>query len=288
MAKREENKYRLKRHEGFYLREGWVEKAINALKDGKLAFSKAEGVKTLGIGSNMVKSLRFWLIASGIISDTTGELTEMGRAILECDPYLDDLFSWWMVHINLASNYKEAPVFNILFNAPKLKNFNQEALTKVILTTMEEREIDMANSGMAKDDVSVFVRSYVEQVSDDPEDNMVCPLSRLSLMKEVKKGLNFLSASYKKLPMMAVYYAIAKVMENEETDSINIDDLISANNSPVKIMNLDKNLLYTYLNDLSRAGLLTINRTAGLNMIYLQGKLTAEQIVRQYFEGGSL
>ena len=107
-------------------------------------------------------------------------------------------------------------------------------------------------------------------------------------MKEDKKGLNFLSASYKKLPTIAVFYAIAKVMENEGTDSINIDDLTTANNSPVKIMNLDKNLLYTYLTDLSHAGLLTVNRTAGLNMIYLKEKMDSAQIVRRYFEGGTL
>ena len=55
---------KLKRSESFYIREGWIEKAINTIKEADHnIFTKNEGVRYLGIGSNMVKGLKYWLKA---------------------------------------------------------------------------------------------------------------------------------------------------------------------------------------------------------------------------------
>ena len=57
-------KLKLRRHESFAIREGWIEKGLNAVNQHhKLTFSKSDGVKILGIGSNMVKSLKYWMVA---------------------------------------------------------------------------------------------------------------------------------------------------------------------------------------------------------------------------------
>lgn len=279
------NKLRLKRHESFYLREGWMEKALVILQNQNVSFSKVEGIKTFGIGSNMVKSLRYWLIATGLLDDKNNALTELANTIIKFDLYLDELFTWWILHINLTSNYEDAPVFNLLFNFPRLKNFTTASLVDLILDYMKENEIDMSNASLVKDDVSVFVRSYCDQKSADPEDNLNCPFGKLCLMREDKKGINFVQASSKKLPAMAVYYSIQKFLKQEKTDSINIDDLISADDSPTKILNMDKNLFYAYLNELQVADLITINRTAGLNMIYLNKTLSLDEIFERQFGG---
>ena len=69
-----------------------------------------------------------------------------------------------------------------------------------------------------------------------------------------------------------------------EKDNISINDLISIENSPIKILNLDKNLLNEYLDEMKRNNLIIINRTAGLNMIYLNKKMTLEEIIREYYD----
>ena len=52
-------KLRLKRHGSFSIREGWFEKAIDSIKENEQSvFSKGNGVAILGIGANMVTSLR--------------------------------------------------------------------------------------------------------------------------------------------------------------------------------------------------------------------------------------
>ena len=108
---------RLKRHETFSIREGWIEKGINKIKD--------EGSKKLGLGSNMVKSLRYWLSACGLVSfntQTGAKLTDIGELIQEHDPYLNDINSWWIIHYLLVKNSNnDAPVLNAIFNMSMTK-----------------------------------------------------------------------------------------------------------------------------------------------------------------------
>ena len=56
-------------------------------------------------------------------------------------------------------------------------------------------------------------------------------------------------------------------------------------NNPMNLFCLDKNIFYLYLNDMKEKGLITINKTAGLNMIYIQKNLNEEEIFSLFFEG---
>ena len=109
-------KLRLKRHGTFHIRDGWMEKALNAINennDDKSIFRKEVGVANLGIGSMMVTSLRYWMIASEIINEKDSQLTDFGRLLIEYDRYLDESFSWWMIHLHLVSNFNDSPVFRV-------------------------------------------------------------------------------------------------------------------------------------------------------------------------------
>ena len=50
-------KLKLKKNESFFIREGWIEKALNT-KDiqEKNIFGKENGIQILGIGAKMVRS----------------------------------------------------------------------------------------------------------------------------------------------------------------------------------------------------------------------------------------
>ena len=279
-------KLRLKRHGSFSIREGWFEKAIDSIKESdKSVFSKENGVATLGIGANMVTSLRFWLSASGIIFDKNSLFTDLGNLLVKYDPYLDSEFSWWMIHRNLVSNRKDAPIFNIIFNEFTVKNFTKGTMNQFILNYMEENDCDMSNSSQVDADTTVLLRTYINEKVLNPEDNLNSPLGKLGLLKKGSDGLyNFTQPSYEVLPYQVVYSSLLNCLEDEEKkNGINIDDLISKNNSPSKIYKLDKNLLYLYLNDMKQVGLVTINKTAGLNMLYLQKELSEKELFNDFF-----
>ena len=58
-------------HETFYIRKGWLTKGMKYVKKMPDVFTSKEHnpMDTLGIGSNMVKSLRYWLTTVGLLTD---------------------------------------------------------------------------------------------------------------------------------------------------------------------------------------------------------------------------
>lgn len=280
-------KLRLKRHGSFSIREGWFEKAIDSIKDNdKSVFGKENGVATLGIGANMVTSLRYWLIASEVIMEKNSMFTEFGKLLVEYDPYLDSDFSWWMIHQHLASNFKGAPIFNIVFNRFNIKNFTKETMNQFVLNYMQENGIDMSNSSQVDADTTVLLKTYIKERVNNPEDNLNSPLGKLGLLKKNSEGLfNFTQPSYEVLPYQVVYYGLLSCLDEDEMkNGINIDDLINKENSPSRIFKLDKNLLYLYLNDMRQSEIVTINKTAGLNMLYLQQIKSEKEIFEDFFK----
>lgn len=70
-------KIKLQGHEKFALREGWINKALMILPENPDAFTRKDATDLFGIGSNMVKSLRYWMRALGLTNFSGTELSEM-------------------------------------------------------------------------------------------------------------------------------------------------------------------------------------------------------------------
>jgi len=280
-----EEKIYFKKSESFYIREGWIEKAINIVAKRDDVFSKNNGVQLLGIGSNMVKGLKYWLSASSIIETNASRsyLTEFGSMLLKYDKYLEDTFSWVLIHYFLSTNYSKCPVFNIFFNSG-LKEFTKESLSKFVIDFLHSKNYNNFLNDYVYDDVGIFVKSYVdEEVINNPEENNHCPLADLSLLKEDNKKYKRNSPKYSSTSPLIIYYSLTKCYENN--NEFNIDDLFEKENNPLKIFNLDKTTFFQYIDDCAKRGLLKINKTADLNTIYLIKRLTLTQLFEKYFGG---
>ena len=280
------NKVKMKRHESFSIREGWLSKGLLAIKKDNKVFSSAEATDILGIGTNMVKSLKYWLYATNLIKDYKNsiELTELGKLVIEFDPYMEDEFTWWMIHINMLLNQEDFYVGNIFFNKCVSKNFSKEDVFNIVSETLNSNKLDF-NEKILVDEINTIIKTYVVDNSDDtPENNFNCPLADLELLKRISKdNYERLKPNYRNLHYLVVYFLILNLLDGREY--ISIDEIIKINNSPVKLLNLDKNLLNDYLDDMRRNNLITINRTAGLNMIYISNSLNIEEIFSKYFSG---
>lgn len=62
-------KIKLQGHEKFTLREGWINKGLMILPDKADAFTRKDATDLFGIGSNMIKSLRYWMRAFGLTNN---------------------------------------------------------------------------------------------------------------------------------------------------------------------------------------------------------------------------
>lgn len=271
---------KLKKNETFYIREGWFEKSINTIKEQNTnIFYKNEGIGYLGVGSNMVKSLKYWLKAANIIEGLNNNLTEFGELLYINDRYLDDVFSWFFIHYFLTANKDESPLANEIFNS-SIQTFDKIGMIEYLMKQFSHED-KKVNKKYVESDLNVFIKSYInEDLYANPEDNYICPLSRLKLLKKEKDIYRKTKPAYSTLSYLIVYYSLCQIYKGS---SFEIEDSMNLPNSPVKIFNLDKYMYLQYLDDAKRNELITINRTAGLNTVYFEKELSLKDIFREKF-----
>src|SRR5258708_33622 len=104
--------YRVSGHESFTCRYAWLPKVVEQLQHDERLFSDEENAMVkLGVGKNMVRSIRFWAQSSDIaISNGKGSghyLTKFATSLLGdkgLDRYLEDTRTLWLLHWKLATN----------------------------------------------------------------------------------------------------------------------------------------------------------------------------------------
>ena len=94
------------RNETFNLRYSWLNKGLKEFKRNKNVFLLEEATLTLGVGKNMVNSIKYWLNAYQIIDFSNKEpiQTRFGEIIENYDPYLENIKSLWLLHWKLCTN----------------------------------------------------------------------------------------------------------------------------------------------------------------------------------------
>ena len=121
------------RNETFFLRYGWIAKGLSAYQQDSKIFNEVDAPLKLGVGKNMVSSIKYWLKAYDIISPE-GEITEFGTKIFDLttglDPYSEDEMTHWLLHWKLCKNLNEATLYFWFFNIFKKANFTLSQLEK--------------------------------------------------------------------------------------------------------------------------------------------------------------
>lgn len=278
---------KLKRHETFSIREGWIEKGLHYINQDARSMSKECGTSVFGLGSNMVKSLRYWLTASRLATFRNGYayLSELGELILKNDPFVDDDFSLWLIHLYLVTNESDSPVFNAIFNL-NYSQFDKDFLIDRVPPKLAEFGYDQITSiSSLESDISIFLKSYYSEDYSNPENNMNCPLARLNLFScEGKKIYLRKTPTFNKLDFRIVYLTLLICINSDSPQiSFNIEDIYSMRNNPLYILNLSKSALFYYLEEMQKNEYIKFNKTAGLNVVFIEHIKTLQEVVNDYF-----
>lgn len=278
--------FRFKGHESFIIREGWLNKGIQEVKNNPRVFYENSGADALGVGPNMAKSIRYWLKCSGLTEENRREviLTRLGEMILEKDPYFEDLFSLWVVHCNIVRNQEQATAWQLFFQKFDYEEFTREELDREMLGFAKQIAGDQKVSERSvKDDCDAILRMYTRKQAKDsnPEEKNISPFGKMGLLKETEEGFAKEQPELHKLPEEIVWYLITGMMQKE--NGISIEELLTAPDSPGKALNLKRTGLMELLERLERKDKLIVNQTAGLDMVYLPEKIQPEQVIREYY-----
>lgn len=304
-----EGKYRISGHESFPCRYTWLPKAVRGLGENpKLFADEAEAMVDLGVGKNMVRSIRFWAQAAGVLTAEKGSgysLTKFGLALLGprgVDRFLEDIRTLWLIHWNLATD-----VENPLLAWDYLLNRWQdpELIASAVLRALQKevmRENDSPSPVTLEQHFKTFLHTYVPtrgRKGEVQEDNLDCPLVELEFI--VKVGDRELDRSLGKREAIYVFRRDQKPeittelfvyclhdfwLKRHKTEStLPLREVAHGHGSPGQILKLPEEDIRARVEVLARqtGGFFTYNESANLQQIHRHGNRESIELLKEIY-----
>ena len=285
-------------HETFFIRKGWLSKGMRCVSQKPDVFvDKNENpMDVLGIGANMVKSLRYWLQAVGLTSEPSRgkriqSFTKFGELVFQHDPYTEEIGTLYLLQYKLVINEDMAPAWYYFFNEFNVHDFDKDDFLEQIQNYLKMKGINVALRSLA-DDFTCIINTYVPknkstQPKDSPENNITCPLGELGLIDILgKKGKTVL---YRKAIPMAKSFnpwvVLAVILEQAQgKEEVGLNELLNGKRNIGKVFNIDSICMLETLHEIERIGEIKIIRTAGLDVIRINNiHRTFEECVENYY-----
>jgi Protein of unknown function (DUF4007) len=234
------------RHETFAIRHGWLSKGLSRIRENADGFHvNLDTADTLGLGSKMVKSLSYWLEASGVASvDSQARsrrlsVSPMGEVIAERDPYFEFPASWWFVHIALAS--REGSVFGWFFNDFQRRSFDRLDCVDAYQRHLRDRAVKPPNVEMIQRDVSCLLASYADEPGkmQDPEDGTICPLTDLGLVAYHRDTRRFERVvPYDGISAELLLASASRLGQSAGLEAVSVGELATWRHGPGRILHM--------------------------------------------------
>lgn len=277
--------YKIKGHEKFTLREGWLNKGLLCVINDNRLFLGIEGADKLGVGSNMVKAIRYYMQSFKLIdeSQTTGTtLSALGQVIYDNDLYFEDIFTMWLLHSNIAKNSERSTMWYLFFNKCNAEEFKKEELFELL-----KKELfkfigkDNTPDSSIKDDIDVLLNMYSKSnENDDPEDKTSCPMATLGLIKKDKDIYIKQQPDLRKVSEWVILYEVS-CMFGDGASSKSIDAIAEEIGN---IYHMTKVTVNSYLDRLDNMGYIRVDRTAGLDVIYPIKMMQSIDVIKEYYK----
>lgn len=286
-------KYTFSGHDSFQCRQFWLKKGYDFIDKG-LSFNNDNAVVNLGVGKNMVSSIRYWLKAFEI-TDSKDNLTEFGNKLLGnngFDPFLEDDGSLWLLHFHLVKS-NVSSIYNLIFNEYRREKieFNRESFVSFIKRKSEGLTGFAFNPKTLADDFDVFRKMYFASQNDKlNDDGFSGLLSELNIVGKLEKRVENKREEYciientqrDKIPVEVFLFSI---LENKNFgSSISVNSLEQDFNSPGAIFALNKaGIIEKILEAQNKYPWLTYNDHAGIKEIQLKQKPNPYSILEDYY-----
>jgi hypothetical protein len=277
-------------HESFQCRHLWLKKGYDFVKKKK-SFNDEDAVVSLGVGKNMVASIRFWMKAFNILS-SDDKLTEFAHQLLAddgFDPYIEDEATLWLLHYQLVKK-GFASTYSIIFNEFRREKieFTRENFLSYIKRKLEFEKSFTANEKTLNEDFSVFVKMYLrsDTQNKDKEDSFSGLLTELDLVKCYSKGKEdfFIIENNERseIPDEIILYVI---LDSESFEaSINLNSVEMNSNSVGAVFAINRIGLLSKIENLTQKyGYLTYNDQAGIKELQFKKKPSPTSILEKYY-----
>lgn len=302
---RERQGYAFSGHETFPLRYTWLPKGVRHLEKGGDLFIRDDALVTLGVGKNMVRSIRHWCEALEVTRRTDrrgrAEVTPFGRALLGpggWDPFLEDPGTLWLLHWRLVRTPSPASTWHLGFTVWNEGGFTRDRLIDWLLELAHADGRSQATRASVRRDVEVFIRTYVPSRTKRDlalEDTFDCPLVELGLVREEGEGAySFERGPKQTLPDAVFVHALLDFWDRSfpGQGTLAFERILYDAGGPGGAFKLSENALAERLERLPESTDLYYDDTAGMRVVLRRGSTEsddgreeADEVLRRYYEG---
>ena len=290
-------------HESFPLRFTWLTKAVRACEVPKNRdlFARDDAMVRLGVGKNMVRSIRFWALSTGVLEDDqpNGRVvryrpTQLGTFLFGeagRDPFMEDPASVWILHWQLSTNRQLATWF-WLFNDLRVTEFYKPiAIRDLLIKTARDGTKPVASDTVERD-LDCLLRTYVPSDPDkrlSREELLNCPLTELGLIRRAgdRDSFAFVRGPHESLPPSVFLFALLSFWNKTapQSDSLRFDQIAFATASPGTVFKLSENAVIDRLHRVSSDtnGAVRFDETSGLRQLLRSKKLDPFQSLRRQY-----
>jgi hypothetical protein len=293
-------------HETFPFRYTWLKKGLDAIVDDEAVFVQDEAMTRLGVGKNMVRSIRHWCLAAGVIDEYQPDLITRSAALRPSnlgkklfaddgwDPYLEDPATLWLIHWNLASNARRATTWNWAFSYVFEPEFTKESLLASLEHWAETNDYKRIAASSLKRDIEVFIRTYVPSRQSHGavvEDTLDCPLVELNLIREAgdRQTYQFNRGRQSDLPTGILLYAVLDFWKRsaDANETISLHDLAYQPGSPGRLFQIDEDSFAARLDEMETwTGRKVIyGETAGIKQLYRMKETSPFDLLEKTYAG---
>jgi hypothetical protein len=301
-------------HETFAFRNGWLKKGIDAAQKNNSVFTKDDALVTLGVGKNMVRSIRHWCLATGLLEETSGtgqarplQSTWLANELFldgEWDPFLEREGSLWLIHWQITTNRVRGLVWAIAFTEYMETEFTKQSIVNFVSKQLEHYNVKTTPDMIAREldcclHTYITTRASNKQKSKSDgisEDNLDCPLADLDLIRFMPEYdlYHFNVGPKPSLPFEIFGYSLLMFISSvaQRRGTIALEDCIYQLDSPGQVYKLDENSIVEYIEQLEHyfSGDLRLIETAGLSQIYISDSINsdletrARELLQSYYE----
>ncbi|HEV2293567.1 MAG TPA: DUF4007 family protein [Tepidisphaeraceae bacterium] len=291
-------------HESFTLRHAWLPKAFTGIREQPDLFLREDAMVTLGVGKNMVRSIRHWALATGILAEGPFfegtrsrmiESTPLGTLLFGKrgkDPYLEDPATLWLLHWHLASRRDGPTTWWWAFNEYQDTEFTKERMLAALQLHVGRCGWDRVAESSLSRDVDCFIRTYLPSRgtrSSILEDTLDCPFTELSLLHQLDDGvITFNRGEHPTLRSAVVAFSVLDYWDHTapHKNTLTFDQVAYQPGSPGRVFRLSENVLTDHLEAMEKLTekAVTYDVTAGLRQMYRRKAVDPIAILRRLYE----
>ena len=230
MSNSKVKKYTFSGHESFPCKSLWLKKGYDFMIAGN-NFNSPEAVIGLGVGKNMVASIRFWLRVFGVTENDKPTVLadylfndQNGK-----DKYLEDIATLWLLHFNLVFS-EEATLYNMFFCGVQRERTHferEQVLTYVKMRMVEANKMTLFNANTVKKDIGVLLQNYTLPRKAQSNEDFSTLLIDLDLIRQSSEGKSyyFNVDGKRKVTKEIFLYGLLKLKKQQGDNTIPYDTI---------------------------------------------------------------